>query len=89
MRHNDEFPIHTRFILFFQKDPFDVDSLRLRPAKGDRKRIPQLQGFVEVKYNHKWKKVCVEEWTWEVANVVCGQLGFPAAERFEDEATYL
>jgi len=70
-------------------DPFDVSFLRLKAAKGDKRRTPQLQGFVEVKHNDKWKKVCVKKWTWEVANVVCGQLGFPAAERFDDEAAYL
>ena len=72
-----------------QVDPFDVNFLRLRPPKGDRKRIPQLQGFVEVKHNDKWRKVCVKEWSYEVATVVCGQLGFPAAERFENEELYL
>nr|CAB3263473.1 lysyl oxidase homolog 3 [Phallusia mammillata] len=57
----------------------ELDFLRLKPPRGQRRRILQTHGFVEILYQNKWRKICTDEWDKNVATVVCGQLGFPTA----------
>uniref|UniRef100_H2Z176 protein-lysine 6-oxidase n=1 Tax=Ciona savignyi TaxID=51511 RepID=H2Z176_CIOSA len=54
-----------------------LDFLRLKPPRGQRKRLPQLHGYVEFYHKNKWRKVCSTGWDKNTASVICGQLGFP------------
>ena len=75
--------------LFFQNPASGLDEIRLRPPKGQRRRIPQLEGFVEIYHDKKWTKICSPDWSEKVASVICGQLGFPKAMKIPHLDTYL
>ena len=81
--------VYFNATLILQDDVTGLDEIRLRPPKGQAKRIPQLQGFVEIRHNGKWTKICSQGWNKEIANVICGQLGFPKAARIPHLQTYL
>ncbi|CAK8685549.1 unnamed protein product [Clavelina lepadiformis] len=66
-----------------------VDIIRLKAPKGHRHTVPQYHGFVEIFHQDKWHKVCSTSWNQQTANVICGQLGFPAAEKIRNKKTYL
>lgn len=83
-----KYKIVTKYA-FIQQAGAQLDLLRLRPPRGQRKYVPQLDGFVEIFYKKKWRKVCVDEWDERVASVVCGQLGFPSASRVRNLESYL
>ncbi|XP_078488291.1 lysyl oxidase homolog 3A [Ciona intestinalis] len=66
-----------------------LDFIRLKPPRGHRKRLPQLDGYVEFYHQKKWRKVCSTGWDLNTASVICGQLGFPRAEEITDRSHYL
>ncbi|XP_073339194.1 lysyl oxidase homolog 3B [Pagrus major] len=59
-------------------DENKVEEVRLRPVVAmAKKRLPILEGVVEVKYKDGWAQICDLGWTIKNTRVVCGMLGFP------------
>lgn len=65
---------------------------RLRPFKHNQNKVklPIIEGLIETKTTHvnaTWRKACIREkdpeWTYENAFVVCGQLGFPDVQTWD------
>ena len=62
-------------LIFTQVETIDVRLV------GDVRDRHISQGIVQVKLNDRWGHICSEGWSYEDARVVCGQLGFPDANR--------
>ncbi|XP_012287530.1 lysyl oxidase homolog 3A [Orussus abietinus] len=66
--------IHDNVPRSSRKSKRQEGAVRLVDGRADH------EGNVEILHEGKWGCVCDDEWDDPEANVVCGQLGFPAAE---------
>ncbi|XP_029315854.1 lysyl oxidase homolog 3B isoform X1 [Cottoperca gobio] len=61
-----------------QVDDNKIEEVRLRPVVATaRKKLPIMEGVLEVKYKDGWAQICDLGWTIKNTHVVCGMLGFP------------
>ncbi|XP_067336942.1 lysyl oxidase homolog 3B isoform X1 [Channa argus] len=59
-------------------DENKIEEVRLRPVVAvGKKKLPNSEGVVEVKYKDGWAQICDLGWTIKNTHVVCGMLGFP------------
>ncbi|XP_026791186.3 lysyl oxidase homolog 3B isoform X2 [Pangasianodon hypophthalmus] len=63
-------------IIEVQVDERNVEEVRLRPVVSS-KRLPVIEGVVEVRYKDNWAQICDNGWTPKNSKVVCGMMGFP------------
>uniref|UniRef100_A0AAX7ULD7 Lysyl oxidase homolog n=1 Tax=Astatotilapia calliptera TaxID=8154 RepID=A0AAX7ULD7_ASTCA len=60
-----------------------VEDVQIRAILSSyRKRIPVMEGYVEVKDGGKWKQICNKDWTQFNSRVICGMFGFPGERKY-------
>ncbi|KAJ8271818.1 hypothetical protein COCON_G00106770 [Conger conger] len=65
-------------VIEMQVEEDRVEAVRLRSVVSvAKKRMPIMEGIVEVKYKDGWAQICDLGWTPKNSRVICGQMGFP------------